>query len=530
MLKFQPVDFSANRLAGVPMRRFLIFSVVCSIVSRVAAGQSVQMPLWEGLTPGPHQVGFKSFWRRDWSRGWTSPLDAKGRQTGVVARPVRINLWYPAAESRIPNMRFADYIGSANTPGFEKVEDMVKRADLGQAGEKGLLNIFSSKDAVESLFTTRVAAHRDAPPASGRFPLIVYALGQGDYTEENIPLCEYLASRGYVIVSVAQLGTSERRDVLFIHDKPSYDAEVQDLGFALATTLREISSADSNRVGAIGMSMGGVYSLLLALRTPIIRVVVGLDPSYVSTMASFAYRYSEAPEFDPAAFRGRVLTIYRQDSTPRTRVVDSLYYADRTFSRIPFSVHTDFTGYPAYARRVPLAAQDSFALAHRSPGKAAASYVNWVNYLACYLDRALARNASKIDCARPPGAENEIVPALTGLTEEDLYTLMRQYGLPSALSALSDRTAHPDAWHLRRPTMRHVVNELGYAGRPLESAQYAELLAAAFGDAESYEQLGDAWAEAGDVARARTAYSRAFANDSTRVSARTKLNGLTKKN
>jgi len=513
------------------MRWFILFFVLYSIVSRTAASQSVQTPpLWEGLTPGQHQVGFKSFWRRDWWRGWAAPVDAKGRQTGAVARPVRINLWYPATESRIPNMRFADYIGSANTPGFERVEDMVKRADLGHAGEKGLLNIFSTKGAVESLFATRVAAHRDAPLASGRFPVVVYALGQGDYTEEDIPLCEYLASRGYIVVSVAQLGTSQRRDVLFIHDKPSYDAEVQDLGFALATTLREIPSADPNRVGAVGMSMGGVYSLLLALRTPIIRVVVGLDPSYVSVMASFAYRYWEAPEFDPGAFRGRILTIYRQDSTPRTRVVDSLYYADRTFSRIPFSVHTDFTGYPAYARHVPLAAQDSFALAHRSPKKAAASYVNWVSYLACYLDRAFARKTRKVDCVTPPGAESEFVPALAGLTEEDLYTLMHQYGLPNALLALSDRTAHPDAWHLRRPTMRRVVNELGYAGRPLESAQYAELLAAAFGDAESYEQLGDAWADAGDVTRARAAYSRAIASDSTRASARTKLDALTKKN
>jgi hypothetical protein len=289
------------------MRPFLLFSILFSIVSRTAAGQSVHVPaLWEGLTPGPHQVGFKSFWRRDWSRGWAAAVDAKGRQIGVVARPVRINLWYPAAVSRIPNMRFGDYIGSANTPGFEKVEDMVKRADLGQAGQKGLLNIFSSKSAVDALFATRVAAHRDAPLAAGRFPVIVYALGQGDYTQEDIPLCEYLASRGYIVASAAQLGTSERRDVLFIHDKPSYDAEVQDLGFALAATLREIPSADSNRVGTIGMSMGGVYSLLLALRTPIIRVLVGLDPSYVSTMASFAYRYWEAPEFDPAAFRGRM--------------------------------------------------------------------------------------------------------------------------------------------------------------------------------------------------------------------------------
>lgn len=513
------------------MRRFLFFLIPFLVIRREAVGQPAHtLPFWEGLAPGTHQVGFRSFWRRDWSRSWSAPVDEKGHQVGVVARPVRINLWYPAAATRIGGMRFRDYVGSANTPGFEKVEDKVKREDLGQAGEKGLLNIFSTKAAVDSLFATRMAAHRDAPPATGRFPVIVYGLGQGDYTQEDLPLCEYLAARGYIVVSVAQLGTSERRDVLFIHDKPSYDAQVQDLGFALSTVLREVPSADSSRVGAIGMSMGGVYTLLLALRTPIIRMVVGLDPSYVSEMVSFAYRYWEAPEFDPAAFRGRILTIYRQDSTPRTQVVDSLYYADRTFFRLPLSVHTDFTGYPAYARHVSLAAQDSYALARRSPEQAAANYVNWVTYLACYLDRTLAGTEPGADCVPPSGAVREVLPAATGLTEEGLYMLMHQHGLPSALSALSDRPRHPGAWYLRRATMQRIVNELGYAGRPLESAQYAQLLATAFGDAEAYEHLGDAWAHAGDTTRARAAYSDAIEKDPSRASARTKLDSLTKKN
>jgi len=423
-------------------------------------------------------------------------------------------------------MRFRDYIGSANTPGFEKLEEIVKTADLGKAGEKGLLNIFSSPAAVDSLFAMTMGAHRDASLASGRYPVIIYALGQGDYTQEDIPLCEYLASRGYIVASVAQLGTSERRDVLFIHDKPSYDAEVQDLGFALATVLRVAPSADSSRVGTVGMSMGGVYSLLLALRASVVRVVVGLDPSYVSEMVSFAYRYWEAPDFDPAATRADILTLYRQDSAPRTRVLDSLYYANRSFFRIPSSVHTDFTGYPVYARHVPLAAQDSFALAHRTQERAAQNYVEMVTYLACYLDQHLAQLAAQTKCIPPSGAESEMLPALTGLTEEQLYTLLHQHGLARALSALGDKAAHPAAWHLRRPTMVRIVRELGYAARPLEAAQYAELLATAFADAESYEMLGNAWSDAGDVARGRTAYTRAIELDSTRASARAKLDKL----
>jgi dienelactone hydrolase len=403
---------------------------------------------------------------------------------------------------------------------------MVSRADRGAPGDRGLLNLFPTPATVDGLFATRVAAHRDAPFEAGRFPVIVYALGQGDYTQEDVPFCEYLASRGYVVVSVAQLGTSPRRDVLFIHDQPSYDAQVQDLGFALANVLAEVPSADSSRVGAVGMSMGGVYSLLLALRTPVVRVVVGLDPSYVSEMVSFAYRYWAAPEFDGARFRGDILTLYRQDSTPRTRVLDSLRLADRLFLRVPAAVHTDFTGYPAYARHAPLTDQDSFALAHRPPAAAAGNYVAWVSYAACYLDDKLAHRRTTVSCAAPRGFESESLRAATGPTEEELYTLMRLHGLPNATQVLARASADSSAWHFRRPVMRRIVNELGYADRRVESAEYAQLLAALFRDAEAYEQLGDAWTDAHDVQRARAAYASALTIDAARASARAKLEKL----
>ena len=58
--------------------------------------------------------------------------------------------------------------------------------------------------------------------------------------------------------------------------------------------------------------------------------------------------------------------------------------------------------------------------------------------------------------------------------------------------------------------MVRIARELGYAGRPRESAEYWELTAGIFGDAESLERAGDAWSDAGEVARARRAYQRAL--------------------
>src|SRR5690242_16390317 len=111
MLIFHPA------LSSTAFRRFASLGLASIVLARVADGQSSRPPaFWEGLPPASLRVGFKSFWRRDWSRAWTGVLDAKGRQRTTAARPVRINLWYPGAPSDALAMHFRDYIGSASTP------------------------------------------------------------------------------------------------------------------------------------------------------------------------------------------------------------------------------------------------------------------------------------------------------------------------------------------------------------------------------------------------------------------------------
>lgn len=49
---------------------------------------------------------------------------------------------------------------------------------------------------------TRTHARRDAPPAHGRFPVVLYSPGAGDPRGLGSTLCDDLASRGYVVVCV----------------------------------------------------------------------------------------------------------------------------------------------------------------------------------------------------------------------------------------------------------------------------------------------------------------------------------------
>ncbi len=496
-------------------------AALCVLLSSTSAHAQVtnRSPFFDGLELGPHRVGFMSFWERDRTRTWRSAVDPSARMIADPARPVRMNVWYPAGSGGTA-MLFRDYIGSARTPGLAAEEKIISTDDLGGAG-RGLHGLFRSSAVLEEFMGTRMTAFRDATPsARGSYPVIVYSLGQGNYTQENIPLCEYLASHGFIVVSVPTLGTSLRRTTMFVHDQPSYENQVRDMAFAFAEVVRRFPTADRQRVASVGMSMGGVYALLFAMQNAAVRTVVGLDPSFLASPPSYFYKYWESPQFDPARFRGSLLAIHRGDSRPVGFVLDSLHYADRTIIAVDSSVHADFNGYPAYSRRANLAELDPFAVARRTQEQGFETFKGVSRYVVCHLKATLdSLEAVPVPCGQISRSVVGVTKAAHTLTEEELYDAMIGQGLSAAKNQVI-------AGHLRRPVMVRIANELGYAGRLKTAAEYAELIAQAFPDAASFERLGDAWSSAGDTAAARRAYQRALAIAPDNASVKGKIEAL----
>ena len=521
-LRISPTSRRSSRTVYGRRRVAVALLLPLSLLPAPVWSQSpAETPFWAGLDPGPHAVGFRSYWKRDWSRSWLPNVDTAGRPTGAVSgRPVRINVWYPARVGGIPAMRFGDYLGSATTPGFATEEKMIRDEDFGSLGGGGMRNLLRSDSSYRRLTQTITAAHRNAPAERGKFPVVVYALGQGDYTMENTPLCEYLASRGLIVVSVAQIGTSPRRNLLFIHDPASYDAEVRDLAFALQTVIAD-PMADSSRIAAVGHSMGGTYALMLAVRHTGVHTVIGLDPSYVSPQPSYVYKFSEAADFDPARFRGNLVALYRAEINPRTTIVDSLRYANRILLPIPMSIHADFNGFPIYTSRGAPAEVDSFAIAHRTQAQAVQTFNAVTRYVGCYLSASLA-NQSTASCPIPPGAVAERLSAATTPTEEELFDALHERGLTAAEN-LARATAARSPLVLRRSVMERIANEQGYAGRPREAAEYAQLITIVFPDAAAFERAGDEWSNVGESARARAAYEASLRLEPDRAGVKEKL-------
>jgi hypothetical protein len=169
--------------------------------------------LWGGLQPGPYRAGFGLKWETD-------PTRRDPATKAAYAIPVGV--WYPALDSRAERMELGDYFDFRST---QKVFD----------AQAAALNAAVHQPANPNL---RTAATRDAPPAKGPFPVIIYS-PDDNYAESSV-LCEFLATHGYVVLSAKGEDAARMRDMIFLLR----------LSGALAI-------ADPSHAAAIGRGRGG---------------------------------------------------------------------------------------------------------------------------------------------------------------------------------------------------------------------------------------------------------------------------------
>ena len=217
--------------------------------------------------PGEHHVGLHVVEQYDNSR--TFPASG-----GTGPRPIQTLVWYPVGESKGGEpMRFEDYlltIGGADdfsrTPAQRR---KVADEDIdGKTEGKRAAQIAVAK-------TQAMWAVREAPAASGKFPVVIYAPSFSGDAFQNADLCEYLASHGYVVIASPSLGPAKRGMSL---DLKGIDAQVGDIRFLIdyAGTLPQ---ADTSKIAVIGYSTGGLSNVFAAARDKRITTLVELDGS-----------------------------------------------------------------------------------------------------------------------------------------------------------------------------------------------------------------------------------------------------------
>jgi hypothetical protein len=247
-------------------------------------------PLWGGLRPGPHRVGFRSNWQKDYSRRYELVLESKAPHASVKSpRPILVNIWYPAAPANLSTpMRHRDYlriesedaqIGPISAKLIDYERAIVCKELLGK--KPGELDE-KERALLEAFWETPTAAHRDVPPLDRKFPLVINHAGAESSYQDNAVFCEFLASHGYVVVGSPFLHVSGR----FFNIDGGFGS-ARDFEFLIAHA-RHFPDVDWQHIGLIGHSAGAQAVLLFRGHdTSVVDAVVALDTtedySYMAT-------------------------------------------------------------------------------------------------------------------------------------------------------------------------------------------------------------------------------------------------------
>lgn len=238
---------------------------------------------------GRYAVGFKTVQQYDRSRSFS--MDSPGKvDAPSLGRPLQTLIWYPAVPSKTPPMTLGAF------------EDLVAHeTSFGKPALHGPPQDFvhSFMQGTESGQTVSI---ENAAPEHHRFPVVVYAPSLNAPNIENIELCEYLASYGFVVIASPSMGAASRHMAINTSDA---NAQAEDILFLVrfSKTLKDVNARE---VAVIGYSWGGTGALIAAADDPEIRALVSLDGSF---------RYGPVQSVNPAKFTIPLL-FFNRGETP----------------------------------------------------------------------------------------------------------------------------------------------------------------------------------------------------------------------
>jgi len=298
-------------------------------------------PLWGDLKPGNYAVGFKTIEKYDYSRTFRPQYGYFGEPIeGDNHRPIQICLWYPAKKSAdASNLVLGEYIFPyPENADFYAYVTVLQQRELQRiteilGGNRGMLLDASNIE---------MGAVRDAVPADGTFPLIVYCPDLMNGISDNMVLCEYLASHGFVVLTTHQVGTTRANLEV---NQIDFETVIRDKEFALAN-IRDLDFINLNKIGSFGVGGGGLAALIMQMRNFDIEAVAGLagwninrdQLEFVEQNPHFTFNRMDKP----------LLQVYYEDDRLfDLSLIDSIKYSNRYMLKLASAPAGGFTCYPA---------------------------------------------------------------------------------------------------------------------------------------------------------------------------------------
>jgi len=216
-------------------------------------------------------AGFKTIQSKDTSRIYKPNTDTSDY---LHYRPLDIDIWYPAAaSSKDTSLYFRNLLGLLETRA-----NYYTASTVGNGFAKQMAQFFceSLKCSDSSkVLNYKTDAYKNAMPAKGKYPLVIYLSSFNGMGYENFTMFEQLAKKGFIVVSINSIGrfpgdmTMKNEDLL---------EQVNDAVSTL-NVLKGSDNIDFDRIGIVGYSWGGLAGSILANRIPKASCLISLDGS-----------------------------------------------------------------------------------------------------------------------------------------------------------------------------------------------------------------------------------------------------------
>jgi tetratricopeptide (TPR) repeat protein len=293
--------------------------------------------------PGPYAVGYRLIKHWDPSRATQPASDFEGRAfNGERATPMQVSIWYPATAGGSPvTIGYYRALFEVRSTLAEPAEAEVSNAGAAlQAEARFQLGLDLPRIQATAIAAGETLARRDAPPADGRFPLIVGGL-EGAAPASG--LAEYLASHGYVVLTSPSLPRTATEQVT----QPQVALETQTRNLEVVYSIaRELPFADARRIALIGYNFDGMAALAHQMRNMTASAVVSMDGWEAKDSARIL---QASPYYDVTRVRVPYL-LFAQANPPSSQlafdsvIVDQLKYAERYAFVVKDMEHAELLG------------------------------------------------------------------------------------------------------------------------------------------------------------------------------------------